>query len=308
MKRILLVADLRGWIFERHAFEIKKRLEGEYHIDITYCRGGGNIAQKSQDYDLVYVLDPMPISYPPPEKTILGLRCEFLYKDHPEGAKGLYEKGWPGKCASIKDKCCIFHVVNQRQMRDFKDIVKDRPLMLSQHGIDSEVFDRGKYDPVVNNILTVGTSGRARSSGKKGFDIVTKACEKVGAKHLTTRYEGKRLTKEQMPRFYNAMDVYVCMSKTEGLNNPIMESGAMGIPVVSTQAGAAAEIIQDGVNGFLIDRNVDALANALEKLKDPDVRKVMGEAMHAEIMKNWTWDVRIEDFRKMFEVYFDRKW
>ena len=305
MKRILLVADLRGWIFERHCKEIQKRLT-EYHIDITYCRGGVNVAQASAAYDLVYILDPMPIAYPPPEKTILGLRCEFLYKDHPEGAQGLYENGWAGKCASIKDKCCIFHVVNQRQMRDFKDVVTDKPLMLAQHGVDETIFDRSKCKPVVNDVLNVGTSGRSRSDGKKGFDIVSKACEKVGARHLTTRYQGGRLTKEQMPQFYNSIDVYACMSKTEGLCNPILESGAMGVPVISTTAGAATEMINDGWNGLLINRDLESLVKALQRLKSNFIEcRAMGNRFEREILDNWTWDVRIEDFRRMFEAYFD---
>jgi hypothetical protein len=52
----------------------------------------------------------------------MGLRCQFLFEEHPQGARGLYENGFSGRCVSIKDKCSVFHVVNQNQMNVFKDI------------------------------------------------------------------------------------------------------------------------------------------------------------------------------------------
>ena len=308
MKRILIIADLKGWIMDRHARELKKRLT-EYEIDIGYSRGT-NVAKKALEYDCVYIMDPFGnISYPPKEKVIMGLRNEFMFRNHKDGARGLYEYGLPNYGTSLKDKCCILHMVNRMQMEVFKDIVIDKPLVLAQHGIDEEVFDRSKYTREERNddTLLVGSSGRSNSPGQKGFNIVTKACSNVGAKHIGTRYQGgQRLTKEQMPLFYNSLDVYACMSETEGLNNPIMEAGAMGIPVISTYAGAAPEIIEPfGTNSFLIERNVKQLTQALDVLKkDRILRKEMGDLIYEEIMKNWTWKVRIQDFKNMFELFF----
>ena len=304
MKKILLVADEKGWIFERHCKEIQKRLP-EFKIGIAYHRQ--DIPTISNDYDLVYVLDPMPMRYPSASKTIIGLRCEFLYREHPQGAKGLYENGFPGRCVSIKDKCSIFHVVNENLMSVFKDAVTDKPLMLAQHGIDEEVFDLKKMSEPkpVNDVLTVSTAGRG--SGNKGFQIVKKACQQINVKFRTTQYDGKRLSKKEMPSFYHGVDVHTCMSQTEGLNNPILEAGSLGVPVVTTDCGAAKEIIRDGENGFIISRNVEALKEALEKLKDKDLRKELGTNLYNDIMANWTWKVRIKDYRNMFNKYFEMK-
>ena len=300
MKKILLVADQPGWIFERHCQEIKKRLSNEYEIGIAFHRQ--DIPEISKNYDLVYVLDPMPMKYPPAHKTIMGLRCEFLYEEHPRGAKALYEEGYPGRCVSL-NKCKILHMVNRHQMNVFKDIVTDKPLVLAQHGVDETLFDRNKYKKKKNDILTIGVSGR--NSNNKGFNLVSKVCQEEGCKIISASYGHQKLTKEQMPEFYTNVDVHVCFSKSEGLSNPIMEAGAMGIPVVSTNVGASGEMIRDGISGLLINRDVESLRTALRTLKDPDLRHSMGEEFYKEIIKNWTWKVRIDDFRKMFNMFFE---
>ncbi|MFA7220039.1 MAG: glycosyltransferase family 4 protein [Synergistaceae bacterium] len=301
-KKILIVADEPGWIFERHAWEIRKRLT-KYGSDIAFRKQA--IPQMSQDYDLVYVMDPIPLShgYPPQDKCIMGLRCEFLYKEHPNGALGLYENGFPGRCVSIKDKCCAFHVVNRNQLEIFRNIVTDKPLFLAQHGIDEEVFCKDVVRNYDHRKIRVGTAGR--SSPNKGFEIIKTACQMADAEFVSQQYGAGKRSKENMPNFYQDIDAYVCMSKTEGLNNGIMEAGAMGLPVISTRSGAAEEIIKDGENGFLIDRTAEALSEALMRLRDGGLRKSMGNKMSNEIRKNWTWAVKIKEFERMFDEYFE---
>jgi len=304
LKRILLVADEPGWVFDFHCQEIKKRIS-EYHIDIAYRKQ--NIPQLSKDFDCAYVLDPIPLKhgYPPQEKTIMGLRCEFLYEEHPQGAKGLYENGFPGRCVSIKDKCSILHTVNKRQLRILRDVVLDKPLVLTQHGVDETLFDRSKYEKKKNDVLTIGVSGR--NSNNKGFHFVSKACQEEGCRLISAAYGHQKLTKEQMPEFYNIVDVHICFSASEGLSNPILEAGAMGLPVISTNVGASEEMIRDGINGLLINRDVESLRTALRTLKDPNLRNAMGNEFHKEIMQNWTWEKRINDFKEMFDLFFEIK-
>ena len=304
MKKILIVADEKGWIFDRHAHELKKRIS-ECQIDIAYRKQ--NIIELSKQYDVVYVMDPIPLKhgYPPQEKTIMGLRCEFLYQEHPHGAKGLYENGFPGRCVSIKDKCSILHMVNKNQMKIMGEVVLDKPLLLCQHGVDDTIFARSKYEKKKNDGLVVSVSGRGSSN--KGFSLVQKACNETNCVIVTANYGHQQLTKEQMPELYNKADVHVCFSKSEGHSNPIMEAGAMGVPVISTRCGAAEEMIEDGVNGLLIDRDVESLTIALNKLKDDNLRLDMGNKFHAEITQNWTWKKRIVDYKEMFDLFFEMR-
>ena len=295
------MADEKGWIFDRHVNEIKSRLAEQFDFGIAYRKN--DIRTMSNDYDLVYILDPMAMrSWSSPKKTVMGLRNEFMYRSHPEGAKGLYEKGLHGWGSSIKDKCCMLHVVNKHLLSVFSKVVTDKPLLLARHGINEIIFDRNKYDKKNNDGMVIGTSGR--SSNNKGFALVKRSCEKLGLSFVTAEFGRRQKTLGQMPLFYTGIDVYVCMSKTEGLNNGTMEAGAMGVPVISSRCGAASEMIKDGESGFLIDRTEMALKDALKKIQDSDLRNRMGNNFHSEIMSNWTWAARIKDFSDMFSLYF----
>ena len=303
MKKVLLVADQPGWIFDRHCHEIKRRIS-KYDIDILYRKSG--IKSISSEYDLIYVLDPMPLKggYPKAKKTIMGLRCEFLYREHPNGPLGLYEDGFPGRCVSIKDKCSVFHVVNKRLVNEFEGIVKDKPLLLVRHGINTDIFDISKNDNAFRKLdgpIKVSVSGR--DSANKGFKLVKQACKNVGAEIVTAEYN-RKLSLEEMPYFYSKCDIHVCMSKDEGLNNPLMEAGAMGLSPISTDSGAAKEMIEDGKSGFIINRDVDSLSEAIEKMKDDDFRIKMAKSFNEEIINNWSWDKLVKEYEEMFDLYF----
>lgn len=297
MKKILIVIDQPGWVFHRHALEIQNRLK-EYHIDIAHRKQ--NIARLSDGYDVVYIMDPIPLrSFPPPEKTIMGLRCQFLYEEHPMGAKGLYENGWPGRCTSIQDKCSIFHVVNTNQYDVFRSYVTDKPLMIARHGVNIDIFNKDFFVKTEHENLHVSVAGRPSSN--KGFETVNEVCKRNNYCLVSAHYGRGRVPFEQMPAVYAQADVHVCFSKSEGLSNPLMEAGAMELAPISTRTGASQEMIEQRESGLLIERNIEALEDALETMKDRSQRLKMAQRYYQEIHDNWTWDRRIEDFRKMFE-------
>jgi glycosyltransferase involved in cell wall biosynthesis len=75
-------------------------------------------------------------------------------------------------------------------------------------------------------------------------------------------------------------DVVTLPSYREGLPRVLMEAAAMGCPLVATDIPGCREVVQDGVNGFLVPpRNGMALAQAIETLlKRPDLRAAFGAA------------------------------
>lgn len=65
----------------------------------------------------------------------------------------------------------------------------------------------------------------------------------------------------------NAMDVYLNTSLSEGLSIAIIEAMASGLPVIATDVGGNPEVVENGVNGFLVpSRNPQALAERIKYL------------------------------------------
>ena len=80
---------------------------------------------------------------------------------------------------------------------------------------------------------------------------------------------------EQISRLLKDAHVLVAPSVTaedgdqEGIPNVLKEAMATGMPVVSTWHGGIAELVEDGVSGFLVaERDVDALTDRLAYLAD----------------------------------------
>jgi glycosyltransferase involved in cell wall biosynthesis len=65
---------------------------------------------------------------------------------------------------------------------------------------------------------------------------------------------------------YSRCDVWICGSRSEGFHLPPIEAMACRCPVVSTRVGGPMDIIEEGVNGFLVE--VDDAAGLCRKALD----------------------------------------
>lgn len=61
----------------------------------------------------------------------------------------------------------------------------------------------------------------------------------------------------QLMRFYEStyVDLFINLSTAEGVPVSIMEAASFGIPIIATDVGGTGEIVYDGVNGVLIEKD-----------------------------------------------------
>ena len=90
---------------------------------------------------------------------------------------------------------------------------------------------------------------------------------------------GTRLP-EEMPAAYAEGDVFCLPSWWEAMPLSVLEAMASGLPVVASDVGDVARLVEDGVSGYVVPaRSPDELAGALRKLlDDPGLRRRMGKA------------------------------
>lgn len=60
---------------------------------------------------------------------------------------------------------------------------------------------------------------------------------------------------EALLRYIKASDIFVLNTSYEGLSHLVLETLAVGVPVVTTHVGGNPEVITDGVNGYLVKPN-----------------------------------------------------
>jgi UDP-glucose:(heptosyl)LPS alpha-1,3-glucosyltransferase len=91
------------------------------------------------------------------------------------------------------------------------------------------------------------------------------------------RFEGQR---PDVERCYAAADLFVLPTLYDPFANACLEAMACGLPVLTSDANGAAELLQDGVNGHVLKSPLTAaaLADALQHLLPWERRQAMGEA------------------------------
>ncbi len=87
-----------------------------------------------------------------------------------------------------------------------------------------------------------------------------------------------------------AFDVFVLPSVKEGLPYVLLEAGAASLPVVASNVGGIPDIVSNHYSGLLVaPKNANELADRLEELlKNPELRKQFGEALHDHVQKDFS--------------------
>lgn len=98
------------------------------------------------------------------------------------------------------------------------------------------------------------------------------------------------LGRGDMPRQYAQADVFALPSFNEGMSVALLEALAAGLPVVVTETGGTAELVQG--NGWVVPwADSLALAEVLEKfLREPHLCQEMG-CRSLQIARTFTWEV-----------------
>jgi glycosyltransferase involved in cell wall biosynthesis len=107
---------------------------------------------------------------------------------------------------------------------------------------------------------------------------------------------------QKIPNYQNMLDVAVIPSINESFGVTALEASACGKPVIASNVGGLLEVIEDGVTGYLVEKqNPQAIADALEKLiNNEDLRKELGTNGRNKVIKEYNWEVCVE---KMISVY-----
>jgi glycosyltransferase involved in cell wall biosynthesis len=141
----------------------------------------------------------------------------------------------------------------------------------------------GRIEPEKNMIFLANAIAEFLLKNAKGHFLIVgygtmeeQLREMFYFKALESRihFTGK-MTGQEVIDSYHAMDVFAFASKTETQGMVLAEAMAAGVPVVAIEAPGSREVIENGINGFLVkDENIELFADALFKMSQlPDENK-----------------------------------
>lgn len=115
--------------------------------------------------------------------------------------------------------------------------------------------------------------------------------------HITLH---RRLPHEELIGHMRTGDVFASTTFMDPFNNTVLEAMGCGLPVISSDAGALPEVVQNGVNGWVMPTEgrdsgeiAEELAQRLRKLMDDaDLRARMGAANEPIVKARFSLTVR----------------
>ena len=109
-------------------------------------------------------------------------------------------------------------------------------------------------------------------------------------------------TATDLPPLYDAFDLFVQPSNSEGLPNVLLEASSAGLPIVATDAGGTHEVIQDGQTGLLVPvDDLAALTRAIEHaMSDADLRRRLGSAARDLIAHDYGMERFFQEYEGLY--------
>lgn len=161
---------------------------------------------------------------------------------------------------------------------------KNRPRILADLGIDPDSpvilfagheFERKGLDLAIRALARAAAPARLLVVGDDDPARYRALADGLGVSERVT-FAGRR---EDMPDLYGAADAFLLPSRYESFALVCIEALATGVPVVAPRIGGVEDYVIDSANGFLVEREADPIARALDRLLgDPALRSTMSAA------------------------------
>ncbi len=272
------------------------RCRGIRHVHVPSCANAANVAMFASllskiSYSLS-LLGPTLDVYGPNQKNkwrhsaFVLVMSELLYRDATSRLSGslpnTVEVAPVGVDMEIvkrndtyvpwsEGQGCLIYTCGRLNPIKGHSFLIDAVAMLRERGIDAKLSIAGE-DEAGGRGYRKEIEAHIRQRGANGFVTLLGAVaegrhrEYIGSSHL-----------------------FALGSLNEGISVALMEAMAMQTPVVATNVGGNSELIENGVNGFLVEpESPKALADAMERvLRDPSLARRLNEQSRSKVAEKF---------------------
>ena len=332
--KIALVVDVYNWAFYNRAIILKEKLEKYYDITVIPADSAlqNNMLQLIlllKDFDLVHFFWRrilFNLSDDNPDFKRYNIKVEEFLKENFSKVK---------KTTCIPDHLLLDEQTNKDNMKAVNftdnyytistklyDIYSNlegykKPYGVIVNGVNLDWFKPNnleRFENRANKKLVIGWSGNSNFGGVdmkediKGVKtILNPAVESLKEEGYNIEFKladrtNKLTPIDKMSDYYNSIDVYVCTSKTEGGPNPIIESMACGVPIISTDVGFVKDILGEKQQEYILkERSIECLKSKIKQLYNN--QKILKELSQENIKqsKKYSYDNQIEEYVSFFD-------
>lgn len=273
-----------------------------------YTKGYANrFGMRSEDFDRLYV----------DNKIVTTSVYDHLYL---EDGFDITKKLFIDENSIVKGYTVSSEIL--KNIYDKDERIKIKPKMVITDGVDLHLFKPSRLERF-NNIqkgdkLVIGWAGNSKWAHEKEdfkglHTILRPAVEELQAEGYPVELEicdssVNKIPHSEMPKYYEKIDLYVCVSKIEGTPNPILECMACGVPFISTKVGIVPEVAGEVQKLYILqERSISCLKNKLiEILDNPGILKILSDE-NLNSIKYWDWKDRARKFIDFWNSYLIQK-
>lgn len=256
----------------------------------------------------------------------------------PELRDGLRGLNWPlfelldRVAVDYADEICVLSQVAAGYVRK----AYNRPATIVRTGVDTELLHNASGKDFRRNhglegdfvLLFVGGSSYARRSQlvralhhlSKDYDNIklvldvpprqketlTKLSEELGVRSRVLFLHSS--SDKELAEVYAACDVFVYPSSISPWGLVVTEAMAAAKPVIVSKQVGTSEIVQNGVNGIVIDQGrSEQIAGEVEILMhDPKLRRKIGQNAFEYVKKHLSWEGYAKNMERVFQRVISR--
>jgi len=183
-------------------------------------------------------------------------------------------------------------------------VLADAPLV----GIAAQLIPRKGHEVLfaaLADVLPHHPTLRVLVLGRGPLEAELQAHVQSAGMGEVVRFAGFRT---DLPRILPCLDVLAHPACMEGLGIALLEAAACSVPIVASRAGGMPEVVEDGVNGYLVDPGDSAsLAERLDRLlRDPALARNMGAAGRQRVAERFAVPRMVEGNYRVYEAVLGR--
>jgi D-inositol-3-phosphate glycosyltransferase len=165
-------------------------------------------------------------------------------------------------------------------------------------GLEVAVRAMGSIDGARCRLLVIG--GPSGPSGAEEVAAVRVLVERLGLSARVDFLPPQR--HEALSTFYRAADVCIVPSMSESFGLVALEAAACGTPVIASAVGGLTSLVEDGVNGFLVEpRDVEGFARRLGELVTDELRAAQMGVAGARRAAAYTWPAAAATLHALYD-------